>query len=189
MYSENESCFSQGLPMPIRYFILWCLARGICYGYDIRRAMAAMTDGLWVVNPGHVYQAFRTLERDGLVALGGVVVQESFPDRKEYTLTEAGHTALAAWLATPVPQHDALKDEALFKLLLLSEAKQPDEMELFLAAQRQCCEQDRQRLVARCAALPPEDRRGCLIVQAGIAAIDAHLHWLTQLEPAVAKSV
>ncbi len=32
-------------------------------------------------------------------------------------------------------------------------------------------------------------RRGRLIAQAGIAAIDAHLHWLAHLEPAVARTV
>src|SRR5260370_554165 len=55
--------------MPLRYAILWCLARGIRHGYDIRRALGDMTDGLWDINPGHVYQAFRPLERAGHVTL------------------------------------------------------------------------------------------------------------------------
>lgn len=75
MYSENEDVLTQGLLMSIRYFILWCLARGIRYGYDVRRTLAEMTDGLWEINPGHIYQAFRALERDGLVTLTEVVAQ------------------------------------------------------------------------------------------------------------------
>ena len=175
--------------MPIRYFILWCLARGICYGYEIRRALAEMTGSLWEVNPGHVYQAFRALERDDLVILTDVVAQASFPDRKEYSLTEAGRAALADWLITPVPMLSSPKDETLLKLVLLTEQDQPEALACFLAAQQRRFEQDRQRLVAHCAALPPDDRRSRLIAQAGIVAIEAHLHWLADLEPAGARTV
>src|SRR5205085_11974900 len=96
--------------MPLRYAILWCLARGIRHGYDIRRALGEMTDGLWDINPGHVYQAFRALERDGLVTLTEIVPQHNLPDRKEYALTPAGQAALAQWIGKPVPAERPTKD-------------------------------------------------------------------------------
>ena len=188
MYLENEVLLAQGLSMPIRFFILWCLAQGIRYGYDVRRTLAEMTDNLWEINPGHIYQAFRTLERDGLVTLADVVAQASFPDRKEYTVTESGRAALAVWLATPVPTRSSPRDETILKLVLLTEQNQPEALARFLAAQRWRCEQDRQRLVVHCATLPSDDRRGYLIAQAGIAAIDAHLNWLAHLEPVAART-
>lgn len=164
--------------MPLRYAILWCLARGIRHGYDIRRALADMTDGLWDINPGHVYQAFRVLERDGLVTLANVVPQHNLPDRKEYALTPAGEAALVQWMGKPVPAERPTKDEALLKLVFLVEQDQPDALARFLAAQRRIYERDRDQLTAQAAALPAADRAGRLMVQAAIEDVEANLRWL-----------
>lgn len=165
--------------MPLRYAILWCLARGIRHGYDIRRTLEEMTEGLWEINPGHIYQAFRALERDGLVRLVGVVPQHNLPDRKEYDLTPAGSAALGQWIGQPVPAERPTKDEALLKLVFLVEQDQPEALTRFLAAQRRIYEHDRDRLTARAAALAPADRAGRLMVQAAIEDVEANLRWLS----------
>ncbi|MDQ2783385.1 MAG: PadR family transcriptional regulator [Chloroflexota bacterium] len=168
--------------MPLRYAILWCLARGIRHGYDIRRALGEMTDGLWEINPGHVYQAFRALERDGLVTLTEIVPQHNLPDRKEYALTPAGQIALAQWIGKPVPAERPNKDEALLKLVFLVEQDQPEALTRFLAAQRRIYERDRDQLTAQVAALPPADRTGRLMVQAALEDLEANLRWLTHAQ-------
>ncbi len=168
--------------MPLRHAILWCLARGIRHGYDIRRALEGMTDGLWDINPGHVYQAFRALERDDLVRLVGVVPQHNLPDRKEYELTPAGHAALALWIGQPVPAERPTKDEALLKLVFLVEQDQPEALMRFLAAQRRIYERDRDKLSAQVAALAPADRAGRLMVQAAIEDVEANLRWLSHAQ-------
>ena len=174
--------------MPLRYAILWCLARGIRHGYDIRRALAEMTDGLWDINPGHVYQAFRALERDGLVTLTEIVPQHNLPDRKEYALTPAGETALAQWIGKPVPAGRPTKDEALLKLVFLVEQDQPDALTRFLAAQRRIYERDRDQLTAQVDALPPEDRTGRLMVHAAIEDVEANLRWLTHAQDTLTET-
>ncbi len=171
--------------MPLRYAILWCLARGIRHGYDIRRALGEMTDGLWDINPGHVYQAFRALERDDLVTLASIVPQHNLPDRKEYALTAAGEAALAQWMGKPVPAERPTKDEALLKLVFLIENDQPDALNRFLAAQRRIYEHDRDQLAAQVSALPPDDRTGRLMVQAAIEDVEANLRWLTHAQATI----
>lgn len=168
--------------MLLRYAILWCLARGIRHGYDIRRALGEMSDGLWEINPGHVYQAFRALERDGLVRLASIVPQHNLPDRKEYELTPAGREALAAWMGQPVRAERPTKDEGLLKLVFLVEQDQPEALARFLAAQRHIYERDRDALAAQVAALPPEDRSGRLMVQAAIEDVEANLRWLAHAQ-------
>lgn len=168
--------------MPLRFAILWCLARGIRHGYDIRRSLAEMTDGLWEINPGHIYQAFRALERDGLVTLTEIVSQHNLPDRKEYALTEQGVAALAQWMGKPVPAGRPTKDEALLKLVFLVEQDQPAALDRFLAAQRRIYERDRDQLAAQVAALPPGDRTGRLMVHAAIEDVEANLRWLTHAQ-------
>ena len=137
--------------MPLRYAILWCLARGIRHGYDIRRALGDMTDGLWDINPGHVYQAFRALERDGLVTLTEIVPQHNLPDRKEYALTPAGQAALAQWIGKPVPAERPTKDEALLKL----DGKTPSVEQLW---QRQVQEHWAPYAAMPCTMLPTKPR-------------------------------
>jgi DNA-binding PadR family transcriptional regulator len=168
--------------MLLRYAILWCLARGVRHGYDIRRALGEMSDGLWDINPGHVYQAFRALERDGLVRLVSIVPQHNLPDRKEYDLTPAGHEALAQWIGQPVAAERPTRDEALLKLVFLVEQDQPDALARFLAAQRRVYERDRDKLTAQVAALAPEDRAGRLMVQAAIEDVEANLRWLAHAQ-------
>ncbi len=173
--------------MPLRYAILWCLAHGIRHGYDIRRALGEMTDGLWDINPGHVYQGFRALERDGLVTLTEIVPQHNLPDRKEYALTPAGQDALAQWMGKPVPAERPTKDEGLLKLVFLVEQDQPEALDRFLAAQRRIYERDRDQLTTQVAALPPEDRSGRLMVQAAIEDVEANLRWLTHARATLAE--
>jgi len=168
--------------MPLRYAILWCLAHGVRHGYDIRRALGEMTDGLWEINPGHIYQALRALERDGLVTLTEIVPQHNLPDRKEYALTLAGQEALAQWLGKPVPAERPTKDEALLKLVFLVEQDQPEALTRFLATQRRIYERDRDRLTAQIAALPPADRAGRLMVHAAIEDVEANLRWLAHAQ-------
>jgi len=168
--------------MPLRFAILWCLARGIRHGYEMRRALGELTDGLWEINPGHVYHALRTLERDGFVRLANVVEQTNLPDRKEYALTDAGETVLAHWLGQPVAPERPVKDEALVKLLLLVEAGEPDAIALYLAAQRATCEGDRDALRAQLAALPAGERAGRLAILAAVEDAEASLRWLTYAE-------
>lgn len=175
-------CFWEGEGMTLRFAILWCLARDIRHGYEIRRALAGMTDGMWDVNPGHIYQAFRALERDGLIALANVVEQHNLPDRKEYALTAAGRAALAEWMGQPVAAERPTKEEGLLKLVFLVEQDQPEALTRYLAAQRRIYERDRDALTAQAAALPVEDRAGRLMVRAAIEDVEANLRWLSHAQ-------
>ncbi len=168
--------------MTLRFAILWCLAQGIRHGYEMRRALAEMTDGMWDVNPGHIYQAFRALERDELIVLTSIVEQHNLPDRKEYALTDTGRDALAEWMGAPVPAARPTKDEALLKLVFLVEQDQPEALARFLAAQRRIYERDRDHLAAQVAALPVADRAGRLMVQAAIEDVEANLRWLAHAQ-------
>jgi len=168
--------------MPLRFAILWCLARGIRHGYEMRRALEELTDGLWEINPGHVYHALRTLERDGLVRLDNVVEQTNLPDRKEYALTTSGETLLATWLGQPVAPERPVKDEAIVKLLLLVESGEPEAISSYLAAQRATCERDRDALRGQLDALSAAERVGRLAILAAIEDVEASLRWLTYAE-------
>lgn len=68
-------------------------------GYDLKKAFAESDLLYWSGNNNQVYTALLRLEKAGLVR-SEIHVSESGPMRKEYSVTEAGRTALEDWVAT-----------------------------------------------------------------------------------------
>src|SRR5947208_15504267 len=85
----------------LKFALLGLLAKESRHGYDLKRAFERLLGGTWPINIGQIYTTLTRLERDGLVT-AETVTQTSVPDRKVYSLTPAGHDALAEWLAQPV---------------------------------------------------------------------------------------
>lgn len=77
--------------------VLASLADSEAHGYDVRKSIEEMTGGEVVADPGGLYRLLRRLEEDGFVA-STWVEGESGPQRREYTLTDAGHELLEHWL-------------------------------------------------------------------------------------------
>ncbi len=101
---------------PITYGILGLLAFwGPLSGYDIKRLFDHTLSAMWAAAQSQIYKELRRMK-----ALGWVDMQreeqESRPDRKVYSITESGHSALRQWLAQP-PDTFQLRDELLLKVL------------------------------------------------------------------------
>src|SRR5881275_2411814 len=101
----------------LKFALLGLLAKESRHGYDLKRAFERLLGGTWPINIGQIYTTLTRLERDRLVT-AETVTQTSVPDRKVYSLTPAGHDALAEWLAQPVADSVALKDEMYVKVLV-----------------------------------------------------------------------
>ena len=72
------------------------LASQPAHGYDLRKAVEEMTDGLVCVDPGGIYRLLRRLEEDGFVE-SNWSAGEFGPQRREYRLTADGRELLAQW--------------------------------------------------------------------------------------------
>jgi DNA-binding PadR family transcriptional regulator len=84
-------------------------------GYDIKRLFDHMLSPMWGAAHSQIYNELRRMEELGWVQMQREE-QENRPDRKVYSITQAGQQALASWQAkTPgVPQ---LRDELLLKIM------------------------------------------------------------------------
>jgi PadR family transcriptional regulator, regulatory protein AphA len=86
-------------------------------GYEIKKDFE---DGLFShfieASFGSIYPALNQLAADGHVTVREEE-QSGKPDKKVYSITSAGHAALAKWLAV-VPARDKYKSEFLFQMLL-----------------------------------------------------------------------
>ncbi|HEY7731802.1 MAG TPA: helix-turn-helix transcriptional regulator [Gaiellaceae bacterium] len=100
----------------MRYPFLALLASGPAYGYELKQALEQRFGAaLAPVNAGQVYTTLQRLERDGLVE--GEGVPGDTRQKRVYTLTGAGRTALAGWVTASTPA-TRLRDEFFLKLVL-----------------------------------------------------------------------
>ncbi|AZA14657.1 Transcriptional regulator PadR-like family protein [Corynebacterium choanae] len=90
---------------------------------QLKKTFETMTQDLFPVNVGQVYQTVQRLERDGLV-----VVAHDEPDPATgrpvsvYTTTPPGHDAAQAWLSSPSIQLATARDELVMKVTLTIES-------------------------------------------------------------------
>lgn len=98
----------------LRSIILGLLGAHPMSGYDIKRAFDRSLATYWNAGNSQIYTTLKALAARGLVS-SELIVQEGRPNRRVYTLTEAGRAELDAWLGEDVPARFT-KDEFLTKL-------------------------------------------------------------------------
>ena len=109
---------------PITYGVLGLLAfMGPMSGYDIKRLFDHMLAPMWGAAHSQIYNELRRMEELGWVQMQREE-QENRPDRKVYSITQAGQQALASW-QTKTPGVPQLRDELLLKIMFGSFAS-PD---------------------------------------------------------------
>jgi PadR family transcriptional regulator AphA len=101
----------------IGYALLGVLAREPLSGYDISRRMKAPVGAFWQAQRSQIYPELARLEELGLVTHHRVE-QLDRPDKKVYSLSEAGRQALRRWVTEPagVP---AQRNELVLKVYSL----------------------------------------------------------------------
>jgi DNA-binding PadR family transcriptional regulator len=85
------------------YALLGLLARGPLSGYDIAAQLKQGVGPFWHARHSQIYPELARLAADGLVSHVRVE-QHDRPDKKVYSLTPAGQSALEAWLTSPLPR-------------------------------------------------------------------------------------
>lgn len=98
------------------YAVLGQLADGPRSGYEIKARLAGGAAQFWHASYSQIYAELRRLADLGL-ALEEHVRQTARPDKRVYTITDAGRDALDEWLREPWGLA-SLKDESLVKLTL-----------------------------------------------------------------------
>jgi DNA-binding PadR family transcriptional regulator len=97
----------------LAFALLGLLARQPYSGYDLARLLRERVNYFWSARHSQIYPMLAQLEAQGLVSHKRVE-QEDRPDKKLYSITEAGRAALAAWAVEPLPLPEQ-RDELLLK--------------------------------------------------------------------------
>ena len=99
--------------MDARTLCLGVLARGDASGYEIKKAFEeGPFPHIHATSFGSIYPALNKLTDEGLVDCAQMA-QDKRPDKKVYSLTDAGHRVLVEQLSAP-PTPDRMRSDFLF---------------------------------------------------------------------------
>ena len=164
--------------MSVPHSLLAILAEHPAHGYGLKARFEESTAGAWPLNVGQVYATLARLERDGMVAAGGL------PDgqRQAWRITPAGRERLTAWYRSPVALDPPPRDELAIKVLLALGADRA-EVQPILQCQRVATMerlQELTRLKAR--ADPASELPWLLLLDALVLKAEAEIRWLDLCE-------
>ena len=94
-----EYAYSASVALPHAILVSLCEQSGS--GYELARRFDRSIGYFWAATHQQIYRTLRTMEDDRWVH-GTEVAQHGRPDKKVYTVSEAGRAELARWIAAPL---------------------------------------------------------------------------------------
>lgn len=116
--------------MALRHAVLAALLEGEASGYELSKRFDVSTANFWSATPQQLYRELERLEADGLLD-ARVVEQQRRPNKRVFTLTQAGRDELHEFTTQPA-RPTAIRDELLVKLHAV-DAGDPDAVTAALA--------------------------------------------------------
>ncbi len=180
--------------MSLKYVLLTLLNRESRTGYDLVRTFDSAVGYFWNASHQQVYRELGTLADAKLVKFK-LVEQEDKPDKKIYSLSSSGKTALYDWLESPLKTVKT-KDLLLVKLMnassdnveqmqreLQRNISDSKEMQATYQAIEKKYYSPKQLKV-----LPSDQVMIYAALRKGILSINAHLAWLEEVEKLIIKT-
>jgi DNA-binding PadR family transcriptional regulator len=147
-------------------------------GYDIKTFVDRTTRYFWAASYGQIYPELKKLEERGLVR--GRHEPSGARARTVYELTDAGESALTAWLASEEEPSYELRDEGMLKLFFSDSL--PEQRSAILRAMRE----REERGLAHLRSIEPHASRGPtgahLTLQLGIGLTEWTIQWCKETE-------
>ncbi len=168
----------------LKHAILGLLAEKPRHGYDIKNEFEKMLGHTWKLNIGQVYSTLARLERDNLVK-SEEIPQDCLPDRKVYSLTDAGREELKAWFGEPSRPPARFKVDFFLKLLVAQRAE-PSGLLPMIWQQRQVYLQAIADMNALLIKTDDEEMR--LLAEGLLLHLDADMKWLDLCEETLSKA-
>jgi DNA-binding PadR family transcriptional regulator len=107
--------------MSLKYAVLAALLEGEASGYELSKVFDVSFANFWASTPQQLYRELERLTQDGLIE-ARVVQQERRPNKRMFTLTEAGREELGSFAAEPVRRPAALRDELMIKIQAMDDS-------------------------------------------------------------------
>lgn len=99
----------------LKYALLGFLNYQPYTGYELKQTMDVSTANFWHAKQSQIYMTLKKLEAGNLVT-SEIEPQEGRPNRRVYTITQAGRSDLQSWLSKPITQLEPHKETLLLQL-------------------------------------------------------------------------
>jgi DNA-binding PadR family transcriptional regulator len=99
----------------LRDAVLAALLEGEASGYDLAKGFDASVANFWMATPQQLYRELDRLAEQGLIQ-ARIVHQDRRPNKRMFSLTEAGHEAIRQFTAR-APKPSAIRDELAVKVM------------------------------------------------------------------------
>jgi DNA-binding PadR family transcriptional regulator len=113
---------SETVQMSLRHAVLAALLEGEASGYELAKRFDVSVAEFWSATPQQLYRDLDRLETDGLVD-ARVVEQQRRPNKRVFSLTEAGLAELHTFTTEPA-RPPAIRDELMVKMQALDTGDQ-----------------------------------------------------------------
>lgn len=100
--------------MSLRHAVLATLLEGEASGYDLSKSFDAGAANFWMATPQQLYRELDKMSDEGLIE-ARVVQQERRPNKRLFSLTDAGRRALYDFTAAP-PRPGAIREELMVQV-------------------------------------------------------------------------
>jgi DNA-binding PadR family transcriptional regulator len=176
----------QTSPLSIEYVLLGFLEKEPIHGYDLFKRLSSFESvGLvWRIKQSQLYALLERLEEEGLV-MSVIIPVESHPNRKQYSLTDAGRTAFHAWHSQPVQHVREIRMEFLAKLFFALENGNTPALKL-IDAQKVSCREWLKNMDLRWEKLENTQKYEHIVLEYRIAHLQAILDWLEKVQKEIA---
>ncbi|MFC8517210.1 PadR family transcriptional regulator [Streptomyces sp. NPDC057257] len=104
--------------MALRNAVMAALLEGEASGYDLAKGFEASVANFWMATPQQLYRELERMESEGLVS-ARVVQQERRPNKRLFSLTEAGLEVLRDYVLETPAKPLAIRDELMVKVQCL----------------------------------------------------------------------
>ena len=160
----------------LRFFILGLLTQQPMSGYDIKRFLKGLSWLIGSPSGGSLYPVLRALRQEDLVTVE-IIPGLHRPPRKIYSITEAGHQTLRAWIEQPMAANTPLK--AFVMRLLLADSHTPVRLSAYLRQRKEQVATHHATLSGGLGARGSMQNQGQqLALDYGLALAEAELAWL-----------
>ena len=167
--------------MSVKHSLLALLYQRPMHGYELGKQLSLAVNAEWDVKPGQIANTLARLKEAGLADYE-IVGTSDAPDRKVYTITEAGIEELRTWYLTPEVRDYRLGDTFYIKLVLSLIDGPVSSEQILMVQRRELYQQLHEVTELRRKADPRQQLPWVLLLDSAVMHLEADLRWIEMCE-------
>jgi len=175
--------------MSLRHAILGVLEYEPHHGYALKCVLERGISSFWPVNLAAIYPNLRKLEEEGLVTHRNEPTPTGRPDRKVYSVTDAGREELSRWRRIPPDDPTPRFRNQLFLKLLFARRENLSDVREWVSHARNDALASAERLGKALRDEPDQRLFVEFLRECGLAHLEVHAKLLSDLEQRLERIV